>query len=170
MSWIGTTDVGAEKFEPCPNCGADAVYGESNGFLRGTEYTCDECEYHPAPVVIRSDRPEGVPVTREHDAAVGITADECFFAVVDDAVVLGSESIDGEESTHVPAESIQFDEIVVEEPAGAENHSEEVVRVPRDGDDDLAVSSRGQADVADVLLLLATVDPTTDDSLDSAGE
>jgi hypothetical protein len=39
----GETDPGSDAFRPCPECGEDQIYSQSDGLLSDTIYQCDSC-------------------------------------------------------------------------------------------------------------------------------
>jgi hypothetical protein len=43
----GETNPGSDAFRPCPECGEDQIYSQSDGVLSDTTYLCDSCGYEP---------------------------------------------------------------------------------------------------------------------------
>ncbi|TMT85393.1 hypothetical protein E2L06_01765 [Haloterrigena sp. H1] len=41
----GKTEPGSDAFLPCPECGEDEIYSQSDGLLSFTEYICNNCGY-----------------------------------------------------------------------------------------------------------------------------
>jgi len=43
----GETNPGSDAFHPCPECGENQIYSQSDGILSDTTYRCDSCGYEP---------------------------------------------------------------------------------------------------------------------------
>lgn len=142
---------------PCPLCGADAVYGESDGFLRGTTYVCDECGYEPSPDVVRKGRSTGLDVAVE--GLDGIDDGTRVLWVDDDALVASAPAAPSDEDdVRVAGATVTWPEVAVEENPDA--NGDDDVCVPRSDAPDLRVTPVEATTTMDVLLLLRTADPT----------
>ena len=102
----GETDPGSDAFRPCPECGKDQIYSQSDGILSDTTYLCDSCGYKPEKEEVKKsfkelrrerkhgtqsggpDRRESVVESLVNQAeGPGVTADRLM---IDDGVVLHS--------------------------------------------------------------------------------
>ncbi|MDL0136047.1 hypothetical protein PNP85_13595 [Halobacterium salinarum] len=58
MPLFGSTEPGADIFNKCPKCGADEIYSQSEGLLKGTKYLCDDCGYQAQKSEVRTNQGE----------------------------------------------------------------------------------------------------------------
>lgn len=110
----GETNPGSDAFRPCPKCGGDQIYSQSDGVLSDTTYFCDSCGYEPEKEEVKKsfkelhrekrhgtqsngpDRDESAIQSLVNQAeGLGITAERLM---IDDGVVL--HSLDDGEIPH----------------------------------------------------------------------